>query len=970
MNNKKSTSFASFICAAYLVTVVVFIASVGMDISKGKADAERRFRKLTSATSQSLKENVVRSESFYNAFLKALGNVSDMAGIQISDQHGLVISYPNDLGEDGESLPGVIVEPYRKRTKLNDKNGQEVTLTAAIYQLNPSDLYNKLRLTFLAVLAETLVCMLYLIYMSLYGKAEATELDTAAELDEGDGEEVSNSTNGYGAQASPPREVAAAPVQMAQSVATMMAQDEEVDGYENEGFRNYELTQEEYDGLLSDDIEVGTDDEYEDDDGDDLDDDLDIEELDEENATGDTIVAQESAANAEDDDRLFNDIDDEDLLGDDSDEPSFLPPDDSGDDDRMGDDPDEPSFLPSDDSGGDDLIGDDPDEPSFLPPDDSGDDDDTIEDIEEKKTAADTERTFQADPPADSDDDLLQGIDDEDDTDDLLDDADTDAADASTPEAVTERAPAPEAPASEEDDTLLDEDESTLDMDFPAEEESEPTSEEATVLEPSDGRVSDSEDDLLLDENESTPEMDVPSVEDDASASEGATALDEEEDVPLREIPAIDDSILDDTDDLKADGDEDDEDEDADKDDGDADEQLLDKTEEDDEDADLLSEETPDATKAAVEPASEVEQPSNSVPAPMAPAPAATEATSTPAEPAPTTVEEPTIAAEEAVQEAMEPTAPVEAAASEKEFPSASEPELDAAVEEDDDILFDEEVPDATEAAVEPASEVEQPSNFAPAPIEPSPDTATEESTTETEEPAPAPAESAPVPAAEPEPAPTQEEAPAPKAAAPAPAQEAAPAQEQPVPLPTPAVPAGPTGLYSDRTGFGWESYMLPRVDNEILRCTKSNQDISVVSVRIDGIDWTKDEGKAVCNSVKGLINSPDLIFEKGDDAFTAALPDTNVNEAITLAEELYNSIDEILAQYGSDAALGIGISSRSLRMISGERLANEAEVALNHAMEDESSPIVAFKVDPQKYRKFLAAQAEQESEEAQGTTR
>ncbi|MBP5158004.1 MAG: hypothetical protein ILP18_09065, partial [Treponema sp.] len=272
--------------------------------------------------------------------------------------------------------------------------------------------------------------------------------------------------------------------------------------------------------------------------------------------------------------------------------------------------------------------------------------------------------------------------------------------------------------------------------------------------------------------------------------------------------------------------------------------------------------------------------------------------------------------------------------------------------------------------AVEPASEVEQPSNFAPAPIDPSPDTAIEESTTETEEPALAPAESAPVPAAEPEPAPTQEEAPAPKAAAPAPAQEAAPAQEQPAPLPTPAVPAGPTGLYSDRTGFGWESYMLPRVDNEILRCTKSNQDISVVSVRIDGIDWTKDEGKAVCNSVKGLINSPDLIFEKGDDAFTAALPDTNVNEAITLAEELYNSIDEILAQYGSDAALGIGISSRSLRMISGERLANEAEVALNHAMEDESSPIVAFKVDPQKYRKFLAAQAEQESEEAQGTTR
>ena len=86
---------------------------------------------------------------------------------------------------------------------------------------------------------------------------------------------------------------------------------------------------------------------------------------------------------------------------------------------------------------------------------------------------------------------------------------------------------------------------------------------------------------------------------------------------------------------------------------------------------------------------------------------------------------------------------------------------------------------------------------------------------------------------------------------------------------PEPPAPSGPTGLYSDRTGFGWESYMLPRVDNEILRCTKSSQDISVISLRIDGIDWTSEEGRAVSENVRNLISSPDLIFEKGDDAFT-----------------------------------------------------------------------------------------------------
>ena len=47
--------------------------------------------------------------------------------------------------------------------------------------------------------------------------------------------------------------------------------------------------------------------------------------------------------------------------------------------------------------------------------------------------------------------------------------------------------------------------------------------------------------------------------------------------------------------------------------------------------------------------------------------------------------------------------------------------------------------------------------------------------------------------------------------------------------------------------------------------------------------------------------------------------------------------------------------------MISGERLANESQEALRHAFLDETSPIVAFKVNPQKYRNFLAAQAEEE---------
>ena len=49
-----------------------------------------------------------------------------------------------------------------------------------------------------------------------------------------------------------------------------------------------------------------------------------------------------------------------------------------------------------------------------------------------------------------------------------------------------------------------------------------------------------------------------------------------------------------------------------------------------------------------------------------------------------------------------------------------------------------------------------------------------------------------------------------------------------------------------------------------------------------------------------------------------------------------------------------IGISSRSLRLISAERLKTEAEQAVEHAATDNESPIVAFRVNPEKYRKFI----------------
>lgn len=75
-----------------------------------------------------------------------------------------------------------------------------------------------------------------------------------------------------------------------------------------------------------------------------------------------------------------------------------------------------------------------------------------------------------------------------------------------------------------------------------------------------------------------------------------------------------------------------------------------------------------------------------------------------------------------------------------------------------------------------------------------------------------------------------------------------------------------------------------------------------------------------------------------------------DVDSAISFADKLYNDISNII----ENKKCYIGITSRSIRMVTGERLMLEAEQAVEHAIEDKDSPIIAFRVDSDKYRQML----------------
>lgn len=169
--------------------------------------------------------------------------------------------------------------------------------------------------------------------------------------------------------------------------------------------------------------------------------------------------------------------------------------------------------------------------------------------------------------------------------------------------------------------------------------------------------------------------------------------------------------------------------------------------------------------------------------------------------------------------------------------------------------------------------------------------------------------------------------------------------------------PSAEQGLFSPTSGFGWESYLNARLESELVRAASSEHDLALAIIKIPGMTKESAYYGNICQSLLDFFQFKDFIFEYKEDAFAVIVQNKDIDQALQSAEVLHSNLLGTLAAAGEKTKPQIGISSRSLRLISAERLKNEAEQALIHAGEKEDSPIIAFRVDPDKYRKFIGGQ-------------
>jgi hypothetical protein len=165
---------------------------------------------------------------------------------------------------------------------------------------------------------------------------------------------------------------------------------------------------------------------------------------------------------------------------------------------------------------------------------------------------------------------------------------------------------------------------------------------------------------------------------------------------------------------------------------------------------------------------------------------------------------------------------------------------------------------------------------------------------------------------------------------------------------------AGPRGLYSPHGNIGWEDYTQDRLAAELHRCASFEQDLVFIIMEFKG-RLPGDFYNQFADDAVNFFTLRDLIFERGERGISIIYPNIDLDMGFSKSEEFHNRIlSKYSSAFRSKTDLCIGLSSRSGRLVDAERIIFEASEALERALADPVSHIVAFKSDPEKYRDFI----------------
>jgi len=166
-------------------------------------------------------------------------------------------------------------------------------------------------------------------------------------------------------------------------------------------------------------------------------------------------------------------------------------------------------------------------------------------------------------------------------------------------------------------------------------------------------------------------------------------------------------------------------------------------------------------------------------------------------------------------------------------------------------------------------------------------------------------------------------------------------------------ISAGEKSMFSAQTGLVLSVYLAERLKFEIERAASFDQDLVFTLIA----PANKEESLFIEFSKALADRFPfrDLIFEQDDKSCAIILPDKSLDQAIKELENLRNLFEK-KSWHKQRTTISIGLGARNGRLITQEILVREARVSLKKAIKEGGNRLIAFRADPEKFRKVVTS--------------
>jgi hypothetical protein len=167
-------------------------------------------------------------------------------------------------------------------------------------------------------------------------------------------------------------------------------------------------------------------------------------------------------------------------------------------------------------------------------------------------------------------------------------------------------------------------------------------------------------------------------------------------------------------------------------------------------------------------------------------------------------------------------------------------------------------------------------------------------------------------------------------------------------------------GGYSERGRVVREENAEKRLADELQRCAEAGNDLSIIAMEFK-IDLDDASYARFAADAARFFSSRNFVCERGGRGVWVICPGLNLDAGFLNAGEFHTRVmGKYPGLFKSNTDLCIGLSAGSGRPAGAQRLMFEAEEALERALMDPVSHIVAFKSDPEKYKAFMESQGTQ----------